>query len=307
MTTTHPSVSAVITTCGRPELLREAVRSILDQEYPGHVEVLVVFDKIEVDELADVSVPENRSLRTMKNARTSGLAGGRNTGIQAATGEVIAFCDDDDAWLPGKISSQVQLWNQEPSASAVSGGIVIRTGGHDVERLAPPRATFEDFLRSRITAIHPSTMLYRRADLDGGPIGLVDEELPGAFGEDYDLLLRASRVGDTICVQHPVIRVLWDRDSFFSHDWQRIADGLTYMLRKFPAFETDPKGLARIAGQVAFAHAALGHRAEARAWSRATLDRSLLQPRAWAALTISAGLVSPATLLGLVQKTGRGL
>ena len=114
-------------------------------------------------------------------------------------------------------------------------------------RLAPERATFADFLRSRITEIHPSAMLYSREDLlgvDGKParIGLVDEELPAAYGEDYDLLLRATRHGDVLSVPEPLILVLWDRPSFFSGKWQSMVDGLSYILRKFPEFEQDPKG-----------------------------------------------------------------
>ena len=131
-------------------------------------------------------------------------------------------------------------------------------------RLAPERATFADFLRSRITEIHPSAMLYSREDLlgvDGKPtrIGLVDEELPAAYGEDYDLLLRATRHGDVLSVPEPLILVLWDRPSFFSGKWQSMVDGLSYILRKFPEFEQDPKGLARIAGQIAYAQASLGN------------------------------------------------
>ena len=113
---------------------------------------------------------------------------------------MIGFCDDDDYWMPSKLTQQVALWRENPEAAAISSGITVRSGGQDIVRLAPERATFADFLRSRITEIHPSAMLYSREDLlgvDGQParIGLVDEELPAAYGEDYDLLLRATRHG----------------------------------------------------------------------------------------------------------------
>ena len=155
-------------------------------------------------------------------------------------------------------------------------------------------------------------MLYSREDLlgvDGKParIGLVDEELPAAYGEDYDLLLRATRHGEVLSVPEPLILVLWDRPSFFSGKWQSMVDGLSYILRKFPEFEQDPKGLARIAGQIAYAQASLGNNKEARVYARAALRRDPMQLRAWAAYVVSTGLIKPATLLDLVQKTGRGL
>lgn len=300
-------VSVIIATNGkRPELLRTAVASIFDQSYAGAVEVLVVFDHVEIDPLDDLSAPANRSLRTLVNARPQGLAGGRNTGIEAASGEILGFCDDDDYWLPSKLEDQLALWQAHPEAIAISSGIRVRTGGQDLDRLAPEVATFTDFLRSRITEIHPSAMLYRKADLVGR-VGLVDEDLPAAYGEDYDLLLRATKFGDVYSVAKPLVLILWDRPSFFAGKWENMAAGLTYLLRKFPEFETDPKGLARISGQIAFIHAALGNRKLALAYVRSTLSRDLTQLRAWAALPVALGVVSPDMLLAAVNKTGRGL
>ncbi|QRZ61174.1 glycosyltransferase [Rothia sp. ZJ932] len=305
----YPRVSAVIATIGsRPELLRTAVTSIFNQDYPGHLEVVVSYDYVEIDSLSDLEVPVNRSLLTVQNTHVSGLAGGRNTGIETATGELVGFCDDDDFWFTSKVSCQVELWQQRPDAVAVSSGITVRSGGKDIVRLAPETASFDDFLVSRITEIHPSAMLYRRADLvEGGRIGAVDELLPASYGEDYDLLLRATRHGEVYSVQEPLVLVLWDRPSFFAGKWQNIAAGLTYLLQKFPEFERTPKGTARIAGQVAFVHAALGNRSQALAYAQSTLRRNPLQLRAWAALPVAWGLISPDILLKAVEKTGRGL
>lgn len=304
-----PTISAVIATIGsRPELLRQAVTAIFEQDYAGHIEVIISYDHVEIDSLADLTVPANRSLVTVHNSHVKGLAGGRNTGIETASGELIGFCDDDDYWFPTKISQQVALWQQYPEAVAISSGITVRSGGKDIVRLAPDQASFDDFLVSRITEIHPSAMLYRREDLlPGGRIGAVDEELPASYGEDYDLLLRATRFGRVRSVQESLILVLWDRPSFFAGKWQNIADGLTYMLQKFPEFERSSKGTARIAGQIAFVHAALGHRDQALAYAKSTLTRNPLQLRAWAALPVAWGLIKPGTLLKAVEKTGRGL
>ena len=62
-----PAVSAVIATNGkRPETLRTAVRSILDQDYAGFIEVVVVYDRVEPDLLEDVQVQADRTTRTME-------------------------------------------------------------------------------------------------------------------------------------------------------------------------------------------------------------------------------------------------
>ncbi|MDO4898061.1 MAG: glycosyltransferase family 2 protein [Rothia sp. (in: high G+C Gram-positive bacteria)] len=302
-------ISALIATAGaRPQLLRQTVQSMFDQDYQGHIEVIVVFDYVEVDPLSDLDVPPHRSLKTIVNNHSKGLAGGRNTGIVEASGDYVGFCDDDDYWYPTRISEQIKLWEQNPDAVAISSGITIRSEGKDIERLAPAVATFDDFLLSRIIEINPCTTLFKKTDLlPDGRIGLVDEDLPAAYGEDYDLLLRATKFGDIHSIQQPGALILWDRPSFFAGRWKSMVDGLTYILQKYPEFERQPKGLARIAGQVAFAHAALGNKEAAKAFARSALRRDPKQLRAWAAYTVALGLATPQVLLDLVNKTGRGL
>lgn len=302
------SVSVVIATRGRPRMLRAALESILTQEYRGLLEVVVVFDQVEVDPLADVRerFGERVTLRTVANERTAGLAGARNTGILAARGDLVAFCDDDDEWAPTKLGRQVALWHETPEAALVAAGITVETDGGSHVRIPPERVAFADLLRSRITEIHPSGFLMRRRDLLG-PVGLVDEDLPASYGEDYDLLLRMARHGDVVSVTEPLVVVHWNRASFFSEKWQGIADGLTYLLQKFPEFADSPRGTARIAGQVAFAHAALGARRPALRWARAALRRDVRQLRAWAALVVGLRLLPAATLVRLVNGRGRGL
>src|SRR6266550_2396700 len=86
-----PSVSAVVATRERPILLRRAVRSILFQRYEGRLECVVVFDRSEPEDLGDL-VPDDdrRSLVVIRNDRTPGLAGARNSGAEAATGDLLA-------------------------------------------------------------------------------------------------------------------------------------------------------------------------------------------------------------------------
>lgn len=303
------TVSALIATAGaRPEMLRKTVQSMFDQDYAGHVEVVVVFDYVEIDDLSDLSVPHNRSIVTVVNNHSKGLAGGRNTGLSIAQGELIGFCDDDDYWYPHRLSAQIELWEQNPQAIAISSSINVRSEGKDIIRSGQKVTTFDDLLESRHFEIHPSTTLFKREDLlDENRIGLVDENLPGAYGEDYDLALRAARQGDIYSLQEPGALILWDRPSFFNGRWQSMVDGLTYILQKYPEFERQPKGLARIAGQIAFAHAALGNRKTSLQYVRSALTRDVTQLRAWAALFVALGLIKPHVMLQLVNKTGRGL
>ena len=219
---------------------------------------------------------------------------------------MLGFCDDDDKWHPTKLRRQLELWEENPEAIAVTTGISVQSDAGTTDRCPPPRTTFNDFLASRVTAVHPSTMLFRWADFMGR-LGLVDEALPGSYGEDYDLLLRATRFGYVAAVPEPLVTVRWDRPSFFAGQWNNMAVGLTYILRKFPEFESCPKGVSRIAAQVAFSYAALGERQAALAWVRSALRRDPRQLRAYAALAVATGWVSPQRLLNAVNRHGRGL
>src|SRR5690606_34510401 len=83
--------------------------------------------------------------------RTPGLAGARNTGILALDTELVAFCDDDDAWLPEKLTAQTAALVGRPDAVLASCGILVRFRGDDNARLAgSAEVTHADLIRSRM-------------------------------------------------------------------------------------------------------------------------------------------------------------
>lgn len=301
-----PSISVVVPTRDRPELLRRALLSIVGQRYEGEIEVIVVFDQEEPVEL-DIPQSEIRHVRSIANDEVAGLAGARNCGIKAATGDLVAYCDDDDEWLSQKIRRQVDALAREPHTEVVVTGTTIVYETRTIDRIPPEdHVTFDDLLRSRVQEVHPSSIVVKRsAMLDG--IGLVDEEIPGSYGEDYDWLLRAARRTPILVVRAPLVRAYWHQASFFADRWRSIIDAIHYLLAKFPEFHRQPLGLALLYGRLAFAHAALGDRAEARTWARRTLKLNPRERRAYLALAVSTRLVSVETLMKLAHRRGRGI
>lgn len=304
--TPWPGVSVVVPTRDRPELLRRAVRGVLEQRYPGEIECVVVFDQSEQSPPA-LRPGERRSVRTVRNDRTPGLAGARNTGALAAKGDLLAFCDDDDVWHEDKLRKQVELLKARPDATAATCGIVVHYGDRAMARpVGPGPFTFQDLLRSRHMELNLCSVVVRRADFFDR-IGLVDEALPGSYAEDYEWLLRAARHGPIVAVPDPLVRISWNRSSYFADRWETIARALRYLLDRYPEFRTVPRGLARIQGQVAFALAASGRRNEALAWARRSLVTSPIEPRGYVAVAVAAGLVSPERLLHLAHRFGKGI
>ncbi|RKN40327.1 glycosyltransferase family 2 protein [Micromonospora endolithica] len=305
--TTHPSVSVVVPTRDRPELLRAALRAILDQDYPGPVEVVVVHDRAEPDAtLSELSRPD-RTVRVTTNTRTPGLAGARNSGTLAAVGELIAFCDDDDEWLPGKLRAQVDALAAHPEAEFVSCGIRVSYDGHTVDRsLDRDTVTLADLLRDRMTELHPSTFVIRAAALRDG-FGLVDEEIPGSYAEDYEFLLRAARSAPLVNLRTPYVLVRWHKRSYFAQRWDTISEALQWLLQRYPEFGTQPAGEARVTGQIAFAQAASGDRQGALRWARRTIRRNPREPRAYLALAVAGRVVRADRVLRTLHKRGRGI
>lgn len=303
---TAPAVTAIVPTHNRPELMKRAVQSILSQDYDGPVEVIVVFDACDV-ELPDVPLGSGQSIRGMNNTRTRGLAGARNTGILAAGNPYVAFLDDDDHWLPGKLKLQLDMFSRHPDAVLVGTAMRIDTGDRVQDRLVPTEiVTYRHLLHNRLAGPHSSSFLFDKEKLLGS-VGLVDEEVPKSYGEDYDLLLRTAAIASVAVVNRPLVNVTWQGQSLFVGQWKTYAEALQYLLGKHPAFSTSRKAIGRIESQIAFALASSGQRREAWNWSRRALIHDPRQPKAALALAIAGGLMTPSQVTRVAQRFNKGI
>jgi glycosyltransferase involved in cell wall biosynthesis len=301
---TYPSVTVVVATRDRPGLLERAVGSILAQDYPGDVECVVVYDHVDVREF-DVPAGPRRTLRFVANSHRQGLPGGRNSGVDAASGELLAFCDDDDLWLPAKLSRQVALLS-DPDVGAVSCGIRLKGPGIDKVRvLDRDRVTFAELLADRVMEVHSSTMLVRRSTWDAA--GPVDEDIPGGYSEDYEWLLRvAGHTPIGIC-REPLVVVNWHGGSFYFGRWATIVDAQRYLIGKHPDLARSRSGMARIRGQIAFALASGNRRIEAVRELASVIRLNPREKRVLVTVPVILGLVSGERVLRMAQKRGRGV
>jgi glycosyltransferase involved in cell wall biosynthesis len=300
----QPSVDVVIATHNRPELLRSALQAVVAQTYGGQINCIIVFDRSEPDQTLELE-QEHRTVRVVTNGRSPGLAGARNTGIMAGSGALVAFCDDDDEWLPEKLERQVQAMQDEAYLTCVTGIIVEY---EDQRRPRVPSAesvTLQQLIRNRSMEAHPSTVLVRRSALLG-PIGLVDEEIPGSYGEDFDWILRAAGAGPIAVVAEPLVRVRWGQ-SLFAQNWQVIVDAIDYNLVKHPSFSADRRARARLLGRQGFALASLGRRRRAMAVAVRSLRSSAAEKRAYLTIAVALGLVSSERLMRLAHRRGHGI
>jgi glycosyltransferase involved in cell wall biosynthesis len=99
-------VSVVIPTLNRPKLLLRAIDSVLRQTH-REIEVIVVVDRPDPETVAAIASVGDPRLQVFVNPHPLTAAAARNAGADRATGEWIAFLDDDDEWLPNKLESQL--------------------------------------------------------------------------------------------------------------------------------------------------------------------------------------------------------
>lgn len=99
-------VSAIIPAYNRKETICRAVDSVFAQTYPS-IEVIVVDDG-SIDGTAEQLAKYGSAVHVIRQ-KNSGPSAARNAGIRASRGEIIAFLDSDDYWVPNKIERQARL------------------------------------------------------------------------------------------------------------------------------------------------------------------------------------------------------
>ena len=102
-----PLVSVIIPTHNRPELLKRTLLSIVNQSYPS-LEIIVISNGISIINRNVVEELQDSRVCYLEQNDSGGPSSPRNHGIQKAQGEYVAFCDDDDLWMPNKVEKQVE-------------------------------------------------------------------------------------------------------------------------------------------------------------------------------------------------------
>jgi hypothetical protein len=201
-----PKVSVVIPAWRSTEFIAEAIDSVLAQDLPPY-EIIVVNDGCpDSENLERVLEPYRRrdQIRYVRQ-ENNGTSSARNTGIRLASAPFVAVVDSDDVWQSNFLSSVYGLLVSDPQIVMAYAypvyfghGTMAGKKGIDVFPCAPGKiATFEQFVTRQIYG-SPTGVFHRQVALD---IGMYTEWLRCA--EDYDFLLRMSRVGKVAYIRDP--------------------------------------------------------------------------------------------------------
>jgi glycosyltransferase involved in cell wall biosynthesis len=183
-----PKVSVIIPTYNRLSMVKEAVDSVLKQDFEDFE--LIVVDDGSTDETVKEIKRYGGRVRLLQHSENRGVSAARNKGILHAKGKYIAFLDSDDLWVKGKLKIQVAFLDENPHYPlCYTDEIWIRRGRRVNPKIKHTKYSgwiFEKCLP--LCTISPSSAVMRKTVFS--KVGLFDEALPVC--EDYDFWLRIS-------------------------------------------------------------------------------------------------------------------
>ncbi len=132
--TVQPFVTVLIDTYNYGHYIEEAVESVLAQDFPVAQREILVIDDGSTDDTAERLRKFGDAIAYLRKPN-GGQASAFNFGLRRARGEVIAFLDADDYWLPGKLRRIVEEFEKHPEAGMVY---------HTIRQLNSREGTFQD-------------------------------------------------------------------------------------------------------------------------------------------------------------------
>ena len=195
-----PLVSVIIPTYNRGWILREAVDSVLAQDFSDFE--LIVVDDGSTDDTREILDSYGQDLFVFQQPN-KGVSAARNRGLAESRAQLVAFLDSDDLWLPQKLTRQVEFFTINPAALICQ---TEETWVRDGVRVNPKKRhhKFSGMIFKPSLAlclVSPSAVMIRKSLFD--TVGLFDESLPAC--EDYDLWLRVSCRYPVFLIDEPLI------------------------------------------------------------------------------------------------------
>jgi glycosyltransferase involved in cell wall biosynthesis len=201
---TRPEVSVVIPTRDRWSLLARSLRGALAQQ-DVTLEVIVVDDGSKTEAPHELLPSPDPRVVVCRSDASRGVAHARNAGIERASGDWIAFLDDDDLWAPGKLRGQLDCVAAAPADFVYSAAVVVDASLRSTRLLRPPTpAELEESIAVQNAIPAGQSNVLARAALVR-ELGGFDERL--SMIADWEMWIRLAAAGTP--QPCPEVHVAW--------------------------------------------------------------------------------------------------
>jgi len=199
-------VSVIVPTFNRRHLLKETMESILNQTFKDFE--LIIVDNYSTDNTEKLIRSYNdKRIRYFKNQNKGIVAVNRNFGIKKAKGELIAFCDDDDLWMPYKLEKQVAEFEKDDQVALVcTNGIAFNETGETGLTIKSHLRESDFTFKSLIFSNHicNSSVIVRKSVIND--VGMLDEDSKIFGAEDYYLWVQLAKKYSIKYINLPLIK-----------------------------------------------------------------------------------------------------
>lgn len=199
-------ISIIVPTYNRARMVTETIDSILNQTYQDFE--LIVVDNCSIDDTEKViGGYADKRIRYFRHDNGGVIAVNRNYGILQAKGEFIAFCDDDDLWLPDKLEKQMLEFEKDERLGLVCTNAILFNEKGDLgkfftNKLNDNNFTFGSLVRK--SSMICSSVLVKKSVIDD--IGVMDTSPEIFTAEDYELWLRIAKKYRVKYVDLPLVK-----------------------------------------------------------------------------------------------------
>ncbi len=223
-------ISVIIPAYNAEAFIATALDSVLIQSYP-HFEVLIINDGSTDNTVSIVDDYQDARIKLITQVN-GGLSNARNTGIQAALGDYLAFLDADDYWAATKLKTQIALLKQNPTLGFCSTQSRIET---------PAGEFLNDWPCPEISISTLQTIFVQNAAITGSGSGvMVTKELQKQAGffdeslkslEDIDMWMRYAAFSEYCCVPE-TLTIITKRPDSMSRNLVTMRTSAIRVLRK---------------------------------------------------------------------------
>lgn len=233
----NPLVSVVIPTYKRPHRIEAAIESVKKQTFKN-LEIIVVDDndpdsiEREKTHLAVQKYSNENNFSYITHEENKGGAFARNTGINASSGNFIAFLDDDDYWFPEKIEKQISIFesSSDQLGAVYCGNFITNDQGKVLHQVTPSlRGNILLPLLNGHSPNSTSLFLLRKSALVEA--GGFDSNLKSF--QDYDLWINMSQKFEFDYTEEPLVNFVRHNEDRVSINFENRFHALEYISKKW--------------------------------------------------------------------------